>query len=205
MLFNQSVVKQYVNDVTGVFHVGAHDCQEDSFYKQFTSDIIWLDAIEEKVAQGKAKGHRVFHATVTDKDDEEVVFKITNNEQSSSVLDLGTHATEHPDVVFVKEVSQKSITVDTFFERNGIDPSRYTFWNFDIQGAELLALKGAKKSLQYAKVLYLEVNTKELYKGCGLIGDIDEFLAGYNFKRVQTMVNHHGWGDAIYIKTGLKE
>ena len=77
---------------------------------------------------------------------------------------------------------KKSITVDTFFERNNLDTSIYNFWNFDIQGAELLALKGATKSIKYAKAIYLEVNEKELYKDCALIDDIDIFLSQYNFK-----------------------
>ncbi len=62
-----------------------------------------------------------------------------------------------------------------------------------------MALKGAIKSIQHAKALYLEVNEKELYKGCGLMPEIDEFLSQYNFKRVLTHMTHHGWGDALYV------
>jgi hypothetical protein len=62
-----------------------------------------------------------------------------------------------------------------------------------------MALKGAIKSIQYAKVIYLEVNEKELYKNCGLINEIDVFLEQYNFKRVLTHMTQHGWGDALYI------
>ena len=64
-----------------------------------------------------------------------------------------------------------------------------------------MALKGATKYIEYAKAIYLEVNEKELYKGCGLIDEIDTFLATYHFKRVLTNMTGHGWGDALYIKT----
>ena len=141
----------------------------------------------------------VYSAVVTDKDDEEVVFNVSNNFQSSSVLEFGTHSKEHPTVVYVDKLKLKSISIDTFFERNNLDASKYNFWNFDIQGAELMALKGAIKSIQHAKALYLEVNEKELYKGCGLIPEIDEFLSQYNFKRVLTHMTIHGWGDALYV------
>ena len=124
---------------------------------------------------------------------------MSNNIQSSSILDFGTHSREHPHVVYVDKVLKKSITIDTFFERNELDASKYNFWNFDIQGAELLALKGATKSLQYAKALYLEVNEKELYKNCALIDEIDTFLSQHNFKRVLTKFTQHGWGDALYL------
>jgi FkbM family methyltransferase len=190
-------------NLTGCFHVGAHDCEELKFYNQLgvkSEDALWIDAVPTKVLQAKSRGiANVYHAVITDKDDEEVVFNVSNNVQSSSVLEFGTHLKEHPWVHFVDKLTQTSITVDTFFARNNIDASKFNFWNFDIQGAELMALKGATQSLKYAKALYLEVNEKELYKHCGLIPEIDAFLSTYKFKRVYTCMTPHGWGDALYI------
>jgi hypothetical protein len=189
--------------VIGCFHVGAHDCEELIFYNNLglkNDDIIWIDAIPSKVNEALNRGiPNVYNAVITDKDDEEIILNISNNVQSSSILELGTHLQEHPHVIYVDKIKQNSITIDTFFERNNIDASKYNFWNFDIQGAELLALKGATNTIKYAKVLYLEVNEKELYKGCALIDEIDKFLLQYNFKRVLTNITEHGWGDAIYI------
>jgi len=184
------------------FHVGAHECEEIPFYnKMGIQNVVWIDAIPSKVQEANVRGiSNVYNAVITDKDDADVMFHVSNNCQSSSVLDFGTHAQEHPHVWYVNNIPQKSVTIDTFFERNNIDPSKYTFWNFDIQGAELMALQGATKSLSHAKVLYLEVNEKELYKKCGLIQDIDTFLSIYHFKRVLTKMTEHGWGDALYIR-----
>jgi len=188
---------------TGSLHIGAHDCEEMQFYTMMgikKEDIVWIDAISSKVCDAKIKGiPNVYQAVITDKDDEEVTFNISNNVQSSSVLEFGAHSKEHPEVVYVDKRQLKTITVDSFFERNNLDPSKYQFWNFDIQGAELMALKGAVNSIKHAKALYLEVNEKELYKNCGLITEIDEFLSTYNFKRVLTNMTGHGWGDALYI------
>lgn len=189
--------------IQGVLHIGAHDCEELGFYKKLKivpENIIWIDAMKEKVNEAKSKNiPNVYHAVITDKDNEDVEFNVSNNIQSSSVLEFGTHSQEHPNVIYTKKIMQKSTTVDTFFQINNIDSSKHEFWNFDIQGAELMALKGATKSIQYAKALYLEVNEKELYKNCALIGEIDSFLAQYNFKRVLTNITRHGWGDALYI------
>jgi len=189
--------------ITGGFHIGAHECEELGFYNKVglkNEDVIWIEAIPLKVYEAKNRGiPNVYNAIITDKDDENIVFNISNNIQSSSVLEFGTHSQEHPWVVYINKIYNKSVTIDTFFERSKIDPSKYNFWNFDIQGAELMALKGAINSLQYAKALYLEVNEKELYKNCGLITDIDNFLSKYNFKRVLTNMTTHGWGDALYI------
>jgi FkbM family methyltransferase len=197
------ILYQQKINVTGAFHIGAHECEELSFYNQLglkNQDIIWVDAINSKVIEATNKGiPNVYTAVITDKDDTEVTFNVSNNVQSSSVLEFGTHLTEHPHVVYVDKTHHQSITIDTFFERNNIDASKYDFWNFDIQGAELMALKGATKSIKYARAIYLEVNEKELYKNCGLISDIDTFLAQHNFKRVLTHMTQHGWGDALYI------
>jgi FkbM family methyltransferase len=189
--------------VFGCFHIGAHECEEMDFYKRLglnQTDVLWIDAIPSKVNEAVQRGiPNVYNAVITDKDDEDVVFNISNNGQSSSVLEFGTHSQEHPWVVYVDKIQLKSITIDTFFERNNIDASKYTFWNFDIQGAELMALKGATQSIKYAKAIYLEVNVKELYKNCGLIDEIDAFLLQYGFRRVLTNITQHGWGDALYI------
>lgn len=190
-------------NITGCFHIGAHDCEEIGFYNRLgikPENIVWIDAIPLKVIQATNRGiPYVYHAVITDKDDEDVVFNVSNNVQSSSVLEFGTHSQEHPSVVYIDKINLKSITIDTFFERNHIDASKFNFWNFDIQGAEFMALKGATRSIQYAKAIYLEVNVKELYKNCGLITEIDTFLEQYNFKRVITNITQHGWGDALYV------
>ena len=190
--------------IFGSFHIGAHECEEIDFYNNKLGlkleDMVWIDAVASKVNEATKRGiPNVYNALITDKDDEEIIFNVSNNVQSSSVLEFGTHSEEHPWVVYVDKINLKSITIDTFFERNNIDASKYNFWNFDIQGAELMALKGATQSIKYAKAIYLEVNEKELYKNCALITEIDTFLLQYNFKRVLTKMTEHGWGDALYI------
>jgi FkbM family methyltransferase len=189
--------------VNGALHIGAHECEELPFYHRMGisfNNIVWVDALPSKVNQAIHRGvPNVYNAVMTDKDDEDVEFHISNNGQSSSVLEFGTHLQEHPHVFYVDKINLKSITIDTFFERNQLDPSKYDFWNFDIQGAELMALKGSIQSIRHAKAIYLEVNEKELYKGCGLMTEIDDFLATYHFKRVITNITQYGWGDALYI------
>jgi len=200
---NEILLLNKIN-VNGAFHVGAHECEELQFYNEIglkNENVVWVEAIPWKVQEAIDRGiPNVYNAVITDKDYEDVVFNVSNNGQSSSVLEFGTHSVEHPHVVYIYKINQKSITIDTFFENNKLDASKYNFWNFDIQGAELMALKGAVQSIKYANALYLEVNEKELYKNCGLISEIDEFLLQYNFKRILTSMTCHGWGDALYIK-----
>ena len=209
MLVKQETVIQALSDhgitPTGVLHIGAHECEELPFYERLgisKGQMVWLDAVQDKVELATARGiPNVFKAVVTDKDDDTTTFHLTNNVQSSSVLEFGTHAIHHRWVHFVGETKETTVTVDTFLQRQNLDASKYNFWNFDIQGAELMALKGATKALEHVKALYLEVNTEEVYKGCGLMSEIDEFLGSRGFKRVITQMTTSGWGDALYVKT----
>jgi FkbM family methyltransferase len=200
----KEILKENNISITGAFHIGAHECEEIPFYRQlnlFLNDVIWVDAIPQKITEAKERDiPNVYHAVITDKDDEEVIFHVSNNGQSSSVLEFGTHAQEHPWVTYVENIVQKSTTIRSFVQQNQIELSKYNFWNFDIQGAELMALKGAGDLIKHAAAIYLEVNEKELYKGCGLIGEIDSMLATHGFHRVATNMTVHAWGDALYIR-----
>lgn len=192
-------------EVTGALHVGAHNCEELPFQNRLglrNEDVVWIDAIPQKVNEATQRGiPNVYHGVITDRDNDEITFHISNNGQSSSIFDFGTHSREYPGIVQVDSLHLKTTTLDTLIQSQNVDSTHLNFWNFDIQGAELLALKGAPSAIHYAKALYLEVNEKPLYKGCALIGEIDSFLKGHNFKRVLTHMTRAGWGDALQIRS----
>lgn len=189
----------------GILHIGAHMCEERALYNTINigdNDTFWIEAIGEIVAYVKKinENINIVQAVITDKDDEELSFMITNNMESSSIFNFGTHSIEHPHVFEIERRRLKSITLNTLFEQNNIPHDRYDFINIDIQGAELKALKGATRILPHIKAIYAEVNEKMLYEGAGLLPELDEYLATFNFKRVITNMTRHGWGDALYIK-----
>ena len=97
-------------------------------------------------------------------------------------------------------IKVKSKRIDTLIKENSINIKDHDFVNIDIQGAELLALKGFGEYLQSVKYIYTEVNTNFLYKNCCLINEIDEFLSQFNFQRKETLLTQYEWGDALYIK-----
>jgi FkbM family methyltransferase len=180
-------------------------CEERALYNSINvgdNDILWIEAIRETVTYVKTVNDNIniIQSVITDKDDEELSFMITNNKESSSIFNFGTHAIEHPQIFEIERRQLKSITLNTLFERNNISYDRYDFINIDIQGAELKALKGAMCILPHIKAIYAEVNEKMLYEGAGLLPELDEYLATFNFTRVITNMTQHGWGDALYIK-----
>lgn len=209
MLIEGNIIKNILFEnninINGALHIGAYECEELPFYKYCLNieenDIIWIEANKDKVEENIKNGKiNIYNALITDKDNENTKFNISNNGQSSSILELETHKIEYPKISYISDTIINSITIDSFYKKNNLNPEKYNFWNLDIQGAELLALKGAVNSIKYAKALYLEVNEKELYKNCAFINEIDDFLKAYNFKRVITYITKHGWGDALYIK-----
>ena len=69
------------------------------------NEIIWIDALSEKVELMKNlnKNIRIYNECISDKDNELVTFKITNNYQSSSFLNFKVHLVEHPDIYEIEK------------------------------------------------------------------------------------------------------
>jgi FkbM family methyltransferase len=197
------IFNKYNIKINGVLHIGAHECEENSFYRSMgllPEQIIWIDGLERKVLECKSKNiSNVFHAIILDIENEMVTFNETNNGQSSSILEFGTHKIEHPNIYVTKKYTLKTTTIDHFMKKNNFDPKNYNFWNIDIQGAEYKALLGGINSLMQVDVLYLEVNEQELYKNCVLLPELDSFLNMRGFTRILTKMTPNHWGDAIYI------
>jgi FkbM family methyltransferase len=149
----------------------------------------------------KEKGVQNIYLALIDEKERDVVFNITNNGQSSSILDLDTHARHYPQIVVTETRPMRTTTLKTLIEHESIPSQMCNFWNFDIQGAELLALKGAEEHIRYADFIYLEVNIETLYKNCALLSDIDAFLAEKGFTRSGMKLVDEGWGDALYVRT----
>lgn len=189
----------------GILHVGAHKCEERELYHSAglsDNQILWIDALQELVNDMKSSNPHIniIQACITDKDNEPINFMITNNIQSSSILDLKLHLQEHPDVIEMSRRKLHTSTLNSLYDKFGLPYDTYDFINIDIQGAELKALRGATKILPHIRAIYCEVNEKELYEDCALMHEIDTFLKIHNFERVTTSITQFGWGDALYIK-----
>lgn len=193
----------------GVFHVGAHECEERTAYLTHgiqDSQIIWVDGNIDLVQKMKAKGIPIIYHALVDEVERDVVFHITNNGQSSSILEMGTHAALYPHIYVTEKRSQRTTTIESLQKQESIDFTNLNFWNFDIQGSELAALKGAGELLRYADALYLEVNTDEVYKGCATLDELEKFLAEKGFVRAAIKIYENGrpggdgWGDALYVR-----
>ncbi len=196
------LVAKYKVQFKGILHVGAHECEEIVLYDKYLprNKVLWIDALEEKVAFSKNKYPDVLieQAVVSDKV-EEVTFNVSNNGQSSSILEFGLHKTFHPQVHYVNSFKVTTKLLRDVICKYDIE---YNFLNLDIQGAELKALKGMEEYLEKVDYIYSEVNEDYVYEGCALVTELDEFLGKYGFKRVETSwCSNYRWGDAFYVKS----
>jgi len=72
----------------------------------------------------------------------------------------------------------------------------------DVQGAELMVLRGALSALAAFDAVVAEINFEELYEGCALAPDLDAFLGTRGFSRVATACfDDPSWGDALYLRS----
>jgi FkbM family methyltransferase len=70
----------------------------------------------------------------------------------------------------------------------------------DLQGAELLALKGLGERLSYVKLIFTEISYQEIYHNQVLFNELNTFLIDNKFS-LQNTLSLSGWQeDAIYKK-----
>ena len=191
MLEYNDIVKKYNVKIKGVIHIGGHVGEEIPLYKQQTNNIHIFEPLKEcfdqidntvnkyNVALGSTSGI--------------LEFNVANNHQSSSFLKPKTHLTEHDWVTFGEK---RHISITTLDSYNITDCN---LLNMDVQGYELEVLKGGNDTLKYIDYIFTEVNEKELYENCAQMSELDTFLSSA-FKRVETTMTSHGWGDAFYIR-----
>lgn len=191
---------------TGVLHLGAHLGEEAEAYRTSGIErVIWiegnpelLDPLSRAVAP---YGHHVISALIDDRDGEPASLHVTNNFESSSILPLGTHQEHHREIHVTHSLDLVTTTIDALARAHRFEG--LNFLNVDLQGAELRALQGATETLRQVDYVYSEVNREQLYEGCALVEDLDDYLRAYSFDRVITRWTQAQWGDALYIRGGV--
>ena len=198
-----NILNEYKISRNGIIHIGACKCEEYESYVQENinpHDIIWIEALEEIAEISINKNiPNVFVACIDDTNTQKI-FKITNNVQCSSLLNLDKCKYYHPDIVVTETRYIDTMTLEVFYNKHNLDETKYNFMNLDIQGTELSALKSAGDILTNIDAIYTEVNIEHIYENCALMDEIDEYLAKFNFKRVKTHMTDWKWGDALYVK-----
>lgn len=201
----EGLVKKYNMYISGVVHAGGHFGQEIPLYHKLgipKDKIIVFEAVPEtfNILEQNCKGQAILvNQAVGDYTGEvEINLETANQGQSSSILPSKLHSRYYPHITFDKKIKVPITTLDDYLIDNGLTCG-FNFLMGDLQGAELMLLKGAKCYLNSVDYIMLEVNCQELYEGCPHVEDLDEFLSPYGFERTDTCwVDGVGWGDGFW-------
>ena len=106
----------------GAIHIGAHHGQEKDWYNRNNiSPIIWIDAnIEYYDILKKNVGDDMIIISGVGNEDKIGYFNLSNNGQSSSFLELGTHIEKYPDVFYVDKIKVEMKRMKTLINENNI-------------------------------------------------------------------------------------
>ncbi|PYI52126.1 FkbM family methyltransferase [Paenibacillus flagellatus] len=202
------LIQQYGVSRKGVIHIGAHEGQEVGAYLALGFERILLVEANPFVYQrlysavGAWPQVRTAHCAISNQNGD-VRLRVTSFDQSSSILPLKRHKDIYPHIDEDYQLTVPSKTLDSLLAEMGLFATDFSFMNVDIQGAELLAFHGAANTLPYMEAICSEVNFEEMYEGCALVSQVDQYLALFGFQRVATTSVHHpSWGDAFYAKVG---
>ena len=197
--------------VKAIIHGGAHLAEEAVDYRRVFTDavpVLWIEAnprvipqIQNTLSGGSYYNQSVVCGLITNVDDSEMQFNVTNHDgMSSSVFEFGTHPQFSPETIFTERVVMRTRTLDSIVAEycGGMPPNMLVL---DIQGAELMALQGATNLLTTLDFAMLEINKDDVYIGCAKVWDLDDILLTNGLRRMETYwVPGQGWGDALWVR-----
>jgi len=202
-----SMLRQHGIEPRGVIHVGAHQASElEEYVRLGFTKILYIEANPALIPalRAKAAAHpgKVFvvHAAAADFDGV-TYLHVTSMDQSSSILPLAKHLEIYPSIREVSKTEVRCRRLDTLLAEEGLSAADFNVLNLDIQGAELMALRGAPSLLAGVAAINTEVNLQELYRGAALLDAMERFMSESGFSRAAMVTPWHPtWGDAFYVR-----
>jgi len=185
-------IDDFLRTIYGVIHVGGSIGQEHHLYDKHGLSVVWIEALESAYQEltrviEELPNQVAFRRLITDHDNVDYPFHVSNNEGiSSSIYKPTGHKEIWPQVTFDETIQLKSTTLATFFEAEGIDLTNFQALVLDTQGSELLVLKGLGGLITRFKYIKTEAADFEAYEGSCLMDDIDCYLNEYGFRKIIT-------------------
>jgi len=203
----KTIQEKYKNvPIRGIIHIGAHIAEEYESYKEIGVDKqIWVEGnpnLYENIKNifSSDKNVKVFCEVIYDVE-KQTCFNISNNLQSSSILQFKDHLRLHPDVYYNKKINVTTKRFDHLINEAKINICDYNFLNVDVQGVDLNVILSLGDYINSLDFIYSEINTSEVYEGCYLLEDYDKILNSKGFERTMIhMYSGGGWGDALWVK-----
>ncbi|MCL4391830.1 FkbM family methyltransferase [Patescibacteria group bacterium] len=190
-----------------VFEMGANDCNDTvGFSKLLPGAEIYAFECNSTVLPkdrevvGGLKNVTLVEKAVSDREGMLEFFPTTNGNTGASSLFKESASYNIEKYNQIKTVVE-STTIAHFAAQEGIDGVDL-LW-MDMQGAELVALKGAGKFLSRVKIIHAEAEFREIYEGQPLFGAVKKYLEDNGF--VLYGFTHFGRYacDAIFVNESI--
>jgi FkbM family methyltransferase len=208
-------VRRFVRRAAGfrpdtIVHVGAHLAGELRRYEKLRPRrIVWIEADPVVAAEMRSRvaatsnpsiKHICIEAVVTDADGVDTALNVFNNAGASSSIFRSTETlrSKWPGLSETGEVKRaRSSRLDTILQNQGVLPDNVDVLVLDIQGAELLCLKGAGAYLDHVVFIGVEASQEPIYEGGVLFPELDGYLNDGGFARISPVPWH---GDVVYVR-----
>jgi FkbM family methyltransferase len=188
-----------------IFDIGA--CEGESsvrYSRQFPNARVCcfepipsnFKLIQHNIAEFEASKVQAFEICLSDKDGE-AEFHVSSGKpdefngkdvdwefgnKSSSLLPPDKLLATNKWLEFKNEIKVSTIKLDTFLSREKID--QIDFAHMDVQGAELMVLRGAGKKINVIKNIWLEVESIPLYEGQPVKKDVESFMSNLGYVKL---------------------
>jgi len=207
------------NDELVIFDIGSRDCEQSiEFFNNFPNSKIYafecnpntLDICKKNI---KAYSDRItlIEGAVCDYDGTITFYPINQQKTITTWKDGNPGASsifksngKYIIETYVQdEIITKCHRLDSIMTKYNI-PKVDIIW-MDLQGAELLALKGLGEHLTNVKYIYTEISHKEIYSGQVMFKELNDFIISNDFI-IKNNLTFQGWQeDVIYEKKNIHD
>lgn len=196
-----------------IFDIGSRDCEQSiEFYKNFPHSKIYafecnpntLHICRKNIEKYKDR-ITLIEGAVCDYDGEITFYPIDQEKTITSWKDGNPGASsifksngKYTVEKYVQnEIKTNCHRLETIINKYNI-PHVDIIW-MDLQGAELLALKGLGNYIETVKYIHTEVSHKEMYTGQVMYNALNDYILTYGF-RVLNNLTYSGWQEDIIYK-----
>jgi FkbM family methyltransferase len=214
--FYNSIDNKFNNpdDVLVIFDIGSLHCLESvEFSKKYKNAKIYaFEANQESYKVCLENTKNIENITVINKcvndyngectfypinPDKTVTTWFDGNRGASSMF-KSNGAADHIEKYIQDEIQMPCLRLDTFCEENNIT-NIDAIW-MDLQGAEMLALKGLGEILNTVHVIQTELEMNPMYENQCLYIEVNELLLNKGFTQVNGNTNATFGSDFVYVK-----
>lgn len=201
----------------GIIHVGAHEGQEvEQYFGLGFERIVLIEANPELydalVARfGGDARIKIYNYAICDREgivDFHVHTSRSGSTEPASILRMKRFNQIVSTLHTPRTIQIPAITLDALFDRYDLRRTDYNHLNVDIQGAEVLAFKGATTLLGLMDAVVSEVNLIDLYENGALEDEVVMLLGQYGL--VKKRAHYHtlydenstfpAWGECLFMR-----